>query len=294
VIPPVRSHDALLADIRASDRRDGNFRLWWLGQSGFLLQWQGVHVLLDPYLSDSLTKKYSQTDKPHVRMTELVIDPAQLSFADVATSSHNHTDHLDGETLGPILVRNPGLKLVIPEANRAFVAERLAIDAALPIGLDDGSAVEVSGIRFSGVASAHETVERDEQGRAKFLGYVLQFGGWTIYHSGDTVRYPGMAERLRPFGIHVAPLPINGRAPERRVPGNLFGTEAAQLAKDIAAGLVIPCHFDMFEFNTARPDEFVGECHRLGQPYRVLQCGERWGSEMLRDDKQSRSAITLR
>ncbi len=71
VIRPVRSNDALLADIRASDRRDGNFRLWWLGQSGFLLQWQGVHVLLDPYLSDSLTKKYSQTDKPHVRMTEL-------------------------------------------------------------------------------------------------------------------------------------------------------------------------------------------------------------------------------
>ena len=76
MIRPVRSHDALLADIRASDKRDSSFRLWWLGQSGFLLQWQSVHVLLDPYLSDSLTKKYSQTDKPHVRMTELVIDPA--------------------------------------------------------------------------------------------------------------------------------------------------------------------------------------------------------------------------
>ena len=120
------------------------------------------------------------------------------------------------------------------------------------------------GIRFSGVASAHETVERDEQGHARFLGYVLQFGGWTIYHSGDTIRYPGMAEKLRPFGIHVALLPINGRAPERRVPGNLSGSEAAQLAKDIAARLVIPCHFDMFEFNTASPDEFVEACRQLG------------------------------
>ncbi len=54
-------------------------------------------------------------------------------------------------------------------------------------------------IRFSGVASAHETVERDEQGRARFLGYVLQFGEWTLYHSGDTVRYTGMAEKLRPL-----------------------------------------------------------------------------------------------
>jgi L-ascorbate metabolism protein UlaG (beta-lactamase superfamily) len=87
-----------------------------------------------------------------------------------------------------------------------------------------------------------------------------------------------MAERLRSFAVHLALLPINGRAPERRVPGNLSGPEAAQLAKDIGARMVIPCHFDMFEFNTASPDEFVTECGRLGQPCRVLRCGERWDS----------------
>ena len=278
MIRPVQSHDALLADIRASDRRDGNFRLWWLGQSGFLLQWQGIHVLLDPYLSDSLTKKYRQTDKPHVRMTELVIDPARLSFIDIATSTHNHTDHLDAETLRPILEGTPSLKLVIPEANRAFVAERLNIDPAIPVGVDDESSIELSGIRFSGIASAHETVDRDERGLSRYLGYILEFGGWTIYHSGDTVRYDGMAEKLRPFRIDVALLPINGRARERRIPGNLFGREAAQLAKDIGARQVIPCHFEMFEFNTASPDEFVHECQRLGQKFKVLRCGEQWHS----------------
>ena len=276
MIRPVQSHDALLADIHASNRRDGGFRLWWLGQSGFLLQWQGVHVLLDPYLSDSLTKKYSQTDKPHVRMTEQVIDPAQLLFVDIATSTHNHTDHLDAETLCPILERNSSLKLIVAEANRAIVVERLKIDPAIPIGLNDGTSVELSGIKFSGVASAHETLDRDEHGRARYLGYVLQFGGWSIYHSGDTVRYEGMSEKLRPFKIDVALLPINGRAPQRRIPGNLFGREAARLAKDIAAKLVIPCHYEMFEFNTASPDEFVAEAQRLGQTYRVLKCGERF------------------
>lgn len=276
MIRPVQSHAALLADIRAQEKNDRGFRLWWLGQSGFLLQWQGVHVLIDPYLSDSLTRKYSQTDKPHVRMTELVIDPAELSFVDIASSSHNHTDHLDAETLGPILAGNPSLKLVIPEANRAFVADRLKIDSAAPIGLDDERSIELSGIRFSGVASAHETVERDEHGRVRALGYVLQFGDWSLYHSGDTLRYDGMAEKLRPFAVDVALLPINGRAPERRVPGNLSGTEAAQLAHDIGAKLAIPCHYEMFEFNTATPDAFADSCRRLGQPFRILQCGERF------------------
>ena len=276
MIRPAQSHEALLADIRAADRWDTGFRLWWLGQSGFLLQWQGVHVLLDPYLSDSLTNKYSQTDKPHVRMTELVVDPAELSFVDIVTSSHNHTDHLDAETLDPILKSNPELQLVIPEANRAAVAERLKIDARMPAGVDDGSMVELSGIRFHGVASAHETVERDEQGRVKALGYVLQFGDWSLYHSGDTMQYLGMVEKLRPFCVDVALLPINGRAPERRVAGNLWGPEAAELAHHIKAKLVIPCHFDMFEFNTASPDAFIETCRHLGQPYRVLRCGERY------------------
>ena len=278
MIRPVQSNDAHLADIHASDRRDRGFRLWWLGQSGFLLQWQGIHVLLDPYLSYSLTKKYSQTDKPHVRMTELVIDPARLSFVDIVTSTHNHTDHLDAETLRPILTANPILKLVIAEANRAFVADRLKIDGDATIGLDDGTSVDIAQIRLTGVASDHEELERDDRGRAKYLGYILQFGGWTIYHSGDTVRYEGMTEKLHPFKIDVALLPINGRAPERRVPGNLFGREAAQLAKDIEAKLVIPCHFEMFEFNTASPDEFIRECRKLGQEFKLLRCGERLDS----------------
>jgi L-ascorbate metabolism protein UlaG (beta-lactamase superfamily) len=287
MIRALQSHDALLADIRASDRRDGRLRIWWLGQSGFLLQWQGIHVLLDPYLSDSLTRKYSQTDKPHVRMTELVVDPVKLSFVDVVTSTHNHTDHLDADTLCPLLAANPHLKLVIAEANRAFVADRLKIKVDYAIGLDDETSIEISGIRISGVASAHENLECDDRGRSKFLGYVLQLGEWTVYHSGDTVRYEGMTEKLRSFEIDIALLPINGRAPERRVPGNLFGGEAAQLAKDIGAKLVIPCHFDMFEFNTASPEEFIQQCEKLNQPFKVLRCGEQWHEETRERTKPS-------
>jgi L-ascorbate metabolism protein UlaG (beta-lactamase superfamily) len=260
----------LLADIRRS-----SCRLWWLGQSGFLLQYQGRHLLIDPYLSDSLTKKYAATDKPHVRMTERVIAPERLDFIDVVTSSHNHTDHLDAETLRPLLLINPRIRLVVPEANRAFVAERLGIDPAVPVGIDDGTEAEIAGFHFTGVLSAHEEPSNH------YMGYVVRFGVWTIYHSGDTVLYAGMAERLRPHRIDIALLPINGRAPERRVPGNLNGREAAGLAKAIGARLVIPCHYEMFEFNTASPDEFVAEAKRLQQPYRLLRCGERWDSSEL-------------
>jgi len=49
----------------------------------------------------------------------------------------------------------------------------------------------------------------------------------------------------------------------------------AALAKAIGARLVIPCHYEMFEFNTATTQEFEHACERLAQPYRVLRCGEK-------------------
>jgi len=280
VIASALTDDAWLRDV-AQARGQAGLRLWWLGQSGFLLQWSGGHALLDPYLSDSLTRKYAGTDRPHVRMTARLVAPERLSFIDVVTSSHNHTDHLDGETLVPVLRANPRAGLVIPEANRDFVAERLGIPPTMPVGVDDGATVEVGGLTFTGIAAAHEDVERDAQGRCRFLGYVVRLGPWTVYHSGDTLLYEGLADRLRPWRVDVALLPINGRAPERRVAGNLDGPQAARLAHAIGARLVIPCHYEMFEFNTASPDAFLVECRRLGQPHAVLRCGERWDAQAL-------------
>jgi L-ascorbate metabolism protein UlaG (beta-lactamase superfamily) len=273
--------EGFLADVCAAQAQPEGFHLWWLGQSGFLLQAQGRHLLFDPYLSDALTKKYALTDKPHVRMTERVVGPERLGMVEVVTSSHMHTDHLDAETLGPLLRANERIELIIPEANRELVAERLGELPRRPRGLDAGESAVAAGFTVHAVPAAHELVERDSRGRHPYLGYVVEWAGGTVYHSGDTLRYEGMAEILRRWTIDVALLPINGRAPERRVAGNLSGREAAQLAHDIGARCVIPCHFDMFEFNTATPDGFMEACRALGQRFRVLAAGERWSSAEL-------------
>lgn len=273
MIAPLLRDDAFLADLATP----GELRLWWLGQSGFLVRFGGKFLLFDPYLSDSLTLKYAATDKPHVRMTERVIAPERLTGISVVTSSHNHTDHLDADTLHPLFAANPGARLVIPEANRAFIAQRLASSGEDYVGLRAGGSVTLDGFTLRAISAAHNELEVDEQGRHRFLGYVLQCGPWTLYHSGDTLLYPGLVETLRPFQIDVALLPINGNRPERRVAGNLDGREAAQLAHDIGARWVVPCHYEMFEFNTADPRElFIPECGRLSQPHRVLCAGEGW------------------
>jgi len=285
MIKPAKKDDLFLADVRDAEPNTTpgcHLALWWLGQAGFLLkatdtETNARHMLLDPYLSDSLTKKYAKTEIPHDRMTEIVIAPARLDFVDVITSSHNHTDHLDAETICPILEAKQGAptKMVVVEAGKPLAAERLGVEPNKLIGMDDGREVDVAGFKIFGVPAAHETIETDDQGRHQFLGYVIRVGGRTIYHAGDTVRYDGMVERLRPLNIDVALLPINGPGAARGVAGNLAGPEAAILAHEIGAKLAVPCHYDMFHFNTASPAAFIAICRQLGQPYRVLKCGQR-------------------
>lgn len=273
MIQPWLSDDLFLADVAAARADAGPSRLhaWWLGQSGFLVHYAGRFLLFDPYLSDSLTNKYALTDKPHVRMTARVVDPARLSFVEVVTSSHNHTDHLDAETLRPLLSAAPGAKLLVAAANIDFAVTRLGAELREQvIPLAQGEKQSVSGFMVEAVPAAHEELS------PAYAGFIVAAGPFRIYHSGDTVLFPGIVERLKPMAVDLAFLPINGRAPERRVAGNLDGIEAARLAHDIRARCVVPCHYEMFAFNTASPVAFAGECARLGQPCLIPRAGERF------------------
>jgi L-ascorbate metabolism protein UlaG (beta-lactamase superfamily) len=279
MIPAHKKDEELIAEMDLFLQDENGFHLWWLVQSGYLLQWNGKRILIDPYLSDSLTKKYSTTDKPHKRISELVIKPELLKNISVVTSSHNHTDHLDAETLIPVLQNNPSIKFIIPEANRNFVCERVKCANDFPVGLNDGNSVSIEGFTFHGIPAKHNEIDRDEKGNCKYMGYVIEFGEYKIYHSGDTLWFDEMIDLLKPFNVDVALLPINGNKPERKVAGNLNCKEAAELGKAINAKCVIPCHYDMFEFNTADVNEFVKEAKKINQPYCVLKGGEKYSKQ---------------
>jgi L-ascorbate metabolism protein UlaG (beta-lactamase superfamily) len=275
LIKPVLQNGALLADIQNASNGGDRLHLWWLGQSGFLFKCAGEFLLIDPYLSDSLGKKYAKTDRPHTRMTDIPIVPEKLDMVGVVTSSHQHTSHFDEETLRPLAKKRGGLKIVLPEATLAQARQRLPEAGFDFIPLNDGQSATVAGWEFTGMSAVHHEKERDEQGRSLCLGYIIRRNGITVYHSGDTLWHDALIEPLRAARCDLALLPICGHKADRRTPGNLNGTEAAALAKVCGAGLVVPCHYEMFKFDTDSPDEFVGACMRLDQPHHLMRCGQR-------------------
>jgi L-ascorbate metabolism protein UlaG (beta-lactamase superfamily) len=263
--------EALLADILSAS--GDALHLWWLGQSGFLIKLRGAYLLADPYLSDSLTLKYAATDKPHVRMTERCIAPAALRFVDLILSSHQHTDHFDEATLLPIA--HPGQRLILPAQNVPAAQRRLGGAAITLLPINDGITLDIDGWRITGIAAAHDEIVRDAQGQCACLGFLIQRDEFTLYHSGDTRLHPGLEPSLRPARCDVMLLPINGSKPERRVAGNMSGPEAASLAAACEARIAVPHHYDMFEFNTESPSDFISACTTQAQAHRVLRCGER-------------------
>ena len=276
MIRPFLQDELFLEDVRQARSHPEQLHLWWLGQSGFLVLGQGRFLLLDPYLSDSLTRKYAGTEKPHVRMTERVIAPEKLGFVEAVTSTHNHTDHLDAETLLPLIDANPGLQVIVSRANQDFAAQRLGAppERLTPIRAD-GDAVQAGPFRLRAIPSAHEALEVDEHGDHSFIGYLVEVGKWRLYHSGDCCLYPGLVERLQAQPLALALLPINGRDPARGVAGNFSAQEAVELGLEARIGLVVPCHYEMFEFNSVSPDGFSHLARERGLQHRVLRAGER-------------------
>lgn len=274
MIEPILSDEALLADITSAGQERDGVHVWWLGQSGYLLMRRGESLLIDPYLSDTLTAKYADTAMPHVRISRRVVDPSRLGFVSAVLSTHGHTDHLDPATLQSVArhAERPPIAVVVAAATEELARTRLGSVPAQVMPVDAGGRVEIGPFVAHAVPARHGEPLVDEQGRHTCLGYVIGVGGVRVYHSGDTLPHPPAIDALRGLGqaVDVALVPINGKL------NNLDGQQAAELAAAVGAGLAVPCHYDLFAFNTADPEAmFLPACRRLGQSARVLRLGER-------------------
>jgi len=264
----------LVAELDRTNLVDGRLRLWWLGQSGFLLQCDGIRLLIDPYLSDSLATKYAGTSTPHERMTERPVEPSQLSNIHCVCVTHHHTDHADPWTLDPLLQNNPWAALILPAASQAYITGRLATRPNGLIAMDAEDSFAGAGFSVLAIPAAHENIELDEAGRCRYLGYLIRLGSCHIFHSGDTVWDEQVLKAVSPHEIDLALLPINGRG--KGVAGNLDAAEAAEMARRIGAGWTIPCHYGMFAFNSGSVEDFRCHAEKLALQFATPVCGTLW------------------
>ena len=224
--------------------------LWWLGQHSFIVKLGGTVVYIDAFLSQH-----------RGRLVEPLLTPEQVVNADLFLGSHDHIDHIDRPAWPGLALASPQAVFVVPELLRARVAAELQLPPNRVLGVDLGMRVQVKDVTVTAIPAAHEMLDRDEQtGLHPHVGFIVEGGGFRLYHSGDCCLYEGQQAllRSRPFDLFV--LPINGRDARRlssRCIGNMTYQEAADLAGALQPGAVIPAHYEMFARNSANVQDFV-------------------------------------
>ena len=249
----MKTGKVLIEEINAYRSHDNSCAFWWLGQLGYIFKSKDLILAFDPYLNPA----GSRLIPPLIQATDLMV-------ADYIFGSHNHGDHIDNQTYSLLAEASHEARFVVPELTIDTLSEKLSIDRAQFIGMDDGSVYwdREKDLKITGIAAAHEFLDRDtETGRYPYLGYIIDTNGLRIYHAGDTCKYDGLEAKLSAFGeFDIMFVPINGRSGKKYrsgTIGNMNYAEAVDLCGMLEVKLAVPGHYEMFENNSANPIDFL-------------------------------------
>ena len=262
-----------IKDLQALPLGDDEMAIWWLGQAGFAVRACSNTLLIDPYLSDSLARKYAGSKFPHVRLVPVPVNPAALKGVDWVFCTHRHTDHMDPETLR-LLAHNPNGRFFVPCATKEHAIETIGVDFIRTTCVNAGRSLKLGRrLCLHPIPSAHEKLQVNSRGEHYFLGYILQLGDIRIYHSGDCIPYDGIQNQLTNLKPDIALLPVNGCDEYRlshNIPGNFHLEEALQLCHLTGIPYMIPHHFGMFEFNSVSYTDLKHKIKMSPYPVRIL------------------------
>lgn len=173
-------------------------KVTWLGHASFRIDSDKGTIFIDPWKTK---------DQPK---------------ADIILVTHSHFDHLSEDDLAAL--RKDGTKIIGPGDVKEKVAETLSITW--------GDKVDISGIQVEAVPAYNPKKEFHPK-ENKWLGFVLDIGGFRIYHSGDTDVIEEMAGLKN---IDIALLPVGGTY-------TMTPEEAAKAVEMISPKKAIPMHW---------------------------------------------------
>jgi L-ascorbate metabolism protein UlaG (beta-lactamase superfamily) len=172
-------------------------RLTWLGHASWLVQLDGLSILIDPIFGERISYVIK-------RNGPVPLSVAELPRIDATLITHGHYDHYDKPS-------------VLAVGARVLLGKGLAADLKLPrteLAWWDAERLTDT-VRVSFVPSQHWSRRGlFDVNRALWGGFVIEGSKSRIYHSGDTAYFDGFSEIGSRFGpIDAALLPIGAYDP---------------------------------------------------------------------------------
>jgi L-ascorbate metabolism protein UlaG (beta-lactamase superfamily) len=198
------------------------------GHSCFELSEGGTTVLVDPFL---------KPNNPTAVATGEEVEPTHI------VASHGHADHI-ADLIG--VARRTGAHCVAVVEIANWIEGKGISEVSDPnlggtVRFDWGWIKLVPAWHTSTIAGSAEAPFSPEHGTVigTPAGLLINIGGKTVYHAGDTCLFGDMRLIAERNPVDVALLPIGGHYTMDR-------EDAAVAAEFVGAGTVIPMHYDTF------------------------------------------------
>ena len=222
-------------------------RVSYIGHATFLIQTQGLNVLIDPVFSDRASPVQFAGPK---RVNPPGVALNNLPEIDVVLVSHNHYDHLDLASLkqlhqayAPRILTPLGNDTILKKANPAFKVEAYDWHARVQISAD--FAVHFEPANHWSARSATDRF------MALWCAFVLETKGGNIYHIADTGFGDGrifddVRQKHRAFRLAI--IPIGAYEPRWFMKGqHVNPAESVAILQKVGASQAIAHHWGTFQ-----------------------------------------------
>jgi L-ascorbate metabolism protein UlaG (beta-lactamase superfamily) len=182
----------------------------WIKQAGFKIEAGSLKIYIDPI-------SIKANDK-----------------ADVVLITHTHGDHFSPLDIAKVADESTTIYLPASCNYEGKCKSKNTIKIGDKITINDSLSVEV--------VPAYNVVKTNfHQHNDNFVGYIINYKGIKIYHTGDTERIPEMKN----ITANIILVPLGQTYTMNNV------EEAANAVKDVKAEIAIPMHFGLYEGKTS-------------------------------------------
>src|SRR5215472_7652139 len=236
------SHEIPMTGISRPPERvaDDELGVTFIGHSSFLVQINGKNLLVDPVLSKRLVVLR--------RLRRPGVVAEQMPPIDIVLVTHAHMDHLNIASLRQVIRTTRQLsgrtpEVVVPRGVEDLVS-RLRFSQVYE--MEWWEQLKVQGLEITMTPCQHWGARLFNDTHRGYGGYVIEGGGHSVYHSGDTAYIHGFVEVGRKLSPRVALLPIGAYFPDTYRAVHTSPEEAVQAFLDLRAEWMIPMHYGTF------------------------------------------------
>lgn len=230
----------------------------WEGHATLRIDWGGVRLVTDPVVTGRVKVAPRLFPEPLLDTT---------AAFDVVLISHAHMDHLDNASLAQLAPT----RIILPAGSQRFLSEPVRRKHQL-IPIHVGDSISVGAVEIVAVEAAHGGWRYPWQRGLFACGYVIRYGGESLYVAGDTAQGSHFKLIAASYAPRYAVLPIGAFSPEWFLrKRHLNPEEAIDAASILGAEYVIPYHFGTFRLSLEPPLEPLPRFARV-----AYERGQKW------------------